>query len=253
MTSQNEYVGFRVQPDEYPNGQNDYGESDHPPKAFDRPTPIMRTAKPSSFSQQQSSGHSNPFGLSPLAFGMLIALVTALIVGATIGAGLGVSLAKKERCDASVSMATSMLASTSATATALVDFVAPKLSLNDYVVPEPSLVESLHTDCPKIDGTVIEDSNSDHYRVTCGHRVVGNPSIITWSGLIAYLLQHCVQACFLINNWGGHGEQLCTAVSWSKAMSHSAEINAGANCWLFNYSADSIELEESHTIAVMLA
>jgi hypothetical protein len=34
-----------------------------------------------------------PFGLTPLAFGSLVALVTMIIVGATVGGGLGGTLA----------------------------------------------------------------------------------------------------------------------------------------------------------------
>lgn len=35
----------------------------------------------------------NPFGLSPLLFGLLIAALTAIVVGAAVGGGLGGTLA----------------------------------------------------------------------------------------------------------------------------------------------------------------
>jgi hypothetical protein len=41
----------------------------------------------------------NPFGLRPVTFGLLIALVTLIIVGAAVGGGLGGSLAaSKKQC-----------------------------------------------------------------------------------------------------------------------------------------------------------
>ncbi|KAI4862215.1 hypothetical protein F4820DRAFT_431226 [Hypoxylon rubiginosum] len=154
----------------------------------------MGTAKPSSLSQQHSPEHHNPFGLRRLAFGALIALVTALIVGAAMGGGLGSAITKKEECDTSPLVVTSTesflipastsapTASTSAASTALVN----------YAAPEPSLVQTLDDNCPKLNNTILEDTNADQYRVTCGYRVLGNPSITTWSALVAYSLQDCV-------------------------------------------------------------
>ncbi|KAI1767700.1 hypothetical protein GGR53DRAFT_481316 [Hypoxylon sp. FL1150] len=259
MPLQHEYSGFHVQPIEYPNGPNhlpEVHEPNHPPETFEYTlAPSMGVVKPGNLLQQQSSEDGNPFGLSPLAFGTLIALVTTLIVGAAIGGGLGSALAKKGHCDASPSVVTSMPTSTSLPTSSTVNPTsstsAAATALVDYVAPEPSRVESLHINCPELDGTLIEDSNLDQYRVTCEQRILGNPSITTWSGLIAYSLQDCVQACFLLNNWGAGGQKACTAVSWCRTMSYSAEINAGANCWLFNSSSNSLEINSNHTVAVM--
>jgi hypothetical protein len=44
-----------------------------------------------------SKPHRNPWDLSPLMFGFLVALVTLIIVGAALGGGLGGSLASAQK------------------------------------------------------------------------------------------------------------------------------------------------------------
>lgn len=264
MFSPHEHTGFRVQPIEYPNGLNHLPEVHEqvqlPEAVQNKPAPIIEEANPSNVSQQQESPeHRNPFGLTPLAFGVLVALVTASIVGAAIGGGLGGALGNKEKCQTFPSeitstesyIPTSTLIPISSTVIPSSSTSTISTALVDYVAPEPSLVQTLHINCPELDGTIIEDTKGDQYQVTCGYRILGNPSILTYSGLAAYSLQDCIQACFLLNNWGGGGQKLCAAVSWCKAMSYSAEINAGANCWLFNSSSNALSIESNHTIAVM--
>jgi hypothetical protein len=41
---------------------------------------------------QNASARGNPCGLGPLAFGLLIALVTSIVVGAAVGGGVGGAL-----------------------------------------------------------------------------------------------------------------------------------------------------------------
>jgi hypothetical protein len=41
---------------------------------------------------QNASARGNPYGLGPLAFGLLIALVTSIVVGAAVGGGVGGAL-----------------------------------------------------------------------------------------------------------------------------------------------------------------
>ena len=44
-----------------------------------------------------SKSRRNPWGLSPLMFGLLVALITLIIVGAALGGGLGASLASAQK------------------------------------------------------------------------------------------------------------------------------------------------------------
>ena len=49
-----------------------------------------------------SKPRRNPWGLSPLKFGLLVALITLVIVGAALGGGLGGSLASAQKKNAYV-------------------------------------------------------------------------------------------------------------------------------------------------------
>jgi hypothetical protein len=53
--------------------------------------------------QSHSQQQKNPFGLSPLVFGLLVGAITAIIMGAALGGGLGGTLSscqsEKSKCD----------------------------------------------------------------------------------------------------------------------------------------------------------
>ncbi|KAI0166714.1 hypothetical protein GGR52DRAFT_574675 [Hypoxylon sp. FL1284] len=99
MSSQQEYDSLRIQPIEYPDGSNhlpevhesnhlpEVHESNHPPKTPEyRPAPAADIMEPGDIYQHRRiSENRNPFGLGPLAFGAIIALITALVVGAAVG------------------------------------------------------------------------------------------------------------------------------------------------------------------------
>lgn len=188
----------------------------------------------------------NPFGLNPLAFGALIALITALIVGAAVGGGLGAILAGKEECNTSPSRANST--SSSKTSEVASTTSATTTTFVDYVVPEPSLIQTLNINCPELNNTILQDKADGQYRVGCGRRILGSSETKTFTALIAYSLQDCIQACYLYNVWVG--QRNCTAVSWCKAMSYCSETNPGGNCWLFNASS-STSLDGNSTIAIL--
>jgi hypothetical protein len=188
----------------------------------------------------------NPFGLSPLAFGALVALMTTLIVSAAVGGGLGAALPRERHCDVVASSAPSTsslkpsqsLSPTSNTPTVLVN----------YVVPEPTLIQTLYNDCPTLNDTVILDTEDQQYRVACGRRLLGGVDTTTLSELVAYSLQDCIQACTLLNAWSGGLK--CSAVTWDTAMAYSYEVNIGGNCWLFD-NASSISLNDNTTTAIL--
>jgi hypothetical protein len=68
-------------------GLEHYNEQDTNKVAYGGPT--YPTRKP--YGERARS--RNPFGLSPLLFGLLIAALTAIVVGAAVGGGLGGTLA----------------------------------------------------------------------------------------------------------------------------------------------------------------
>lgn len=246
MSSPNEYSGLHVQSVEQ------LRNADHLPEAFKyRPNQEVTSAAGDCFPPEASSPRRvhpqrrNPFGLKPLAFAALVALITALIVGAAVGGGLGAVLAGKEECNtlplganSTSSSKTFEVCTTSATPTTFVD----------YIVPQPSLIQTLNIECPELNDTLLQDTAGGQYRVGCGRRILGGQEITTLTALIAYSLQDCIQACYLLNSWVGQTE--CTAVSWCKAMAYCSETNSGGNCWLFNASS-SISLDSNSTVAIL--
>ncbi len=57
------------------------------------PAPVLTPYDNSRYEEEHGASRRrtsrNPFGLSPLAFGVLVALITAIILGAALGGGLG--------------------------------------------------------------------------------------------------------------------------------------------------------------------
>src|SRR5271169_4456836 len=73
ITDQPDYSGLQHKP-------QPYAPAPAPPSVGDQKTP------------QNASARGNPFGLGPLTFGLLIALVTSIVVGAAVGGGVGGAL-----------------------------------------------------------------------------------------------------------------------------------------------------------------
>ncbi|KAI1389603.1 uncharacterized protein F4822DRAFT_205905 [Hypoxylon trugodes] len=209
----------------------------------------------------QPSAHSenrNPFNLNLLSFGALVSLITALIVGAVIGGALGASLHKsREGCEMPSSDATpseAILPSGPETTTPEPTHI-PTSTLSstestaylttDYAAPRPSRVATLDIDCPALDGTVLDDWEANQYHINCGRRYIGGGDTETWSAVVAYSIQDCLQACSLLNDWWR--TNLCTAVTWCSTMADCTS-QFGGNCWLFN-STPAVELNENYTIA----
>jgi hypothetical protein len=53
---------------------------------------VAPNPSPTHYSQTQQQKR-NPFGLSPLAFGLLVGVITAIVIGAALGGGIGAALA----------------------------------------------------------------------------------------------------------------------------------------------------------------
>lgn len=68
-------------------GLEHYNDQDTNKIAYGGPSYPRR----SPYGEKSRSG--NPFGLSPLVFGLLVAALTAIVVGGAVGGGLGGTLA----------------------------------------------------------------------------------------------------------------------------------------------------------------
>jgi hypothetical protein len=194
------------------------------------------------------TGNRVPFGLSALAFGLLVALATMVVVGGAIGGGLGGALASAhgKNSNAMTVTRTITIASTiasshtasSATVASTTTTSGPFLNLT---VPAAADVNSLFLDCPKLDNTLSPLSNNQRFTFTCGIDYPGGGAaysggtIATLAGLIAYSPEDCAVACSTFNAYSaqfGNGT-VCAAMTFTSDLS-AALANYGANCWLFN-------------------
>ncbi|KAI2628729.1 hypothetical protein GGR54DRAFT_636444 [Hypoxylon sp. NC1633] len=215
---------------------------DHPPEVIEY-KPAQDVAEAVSLPPRH-----NPFGLTPLAFGILVSLATALIVSAAIGGGLGAAVLANERNspvpDTVQTCATKAPPAQTPTPTPLVD----------YVLPEPSLIQSLHVDCPALNDTLVQDEldAGARYRVRCGTSIVGQSETSVVASLAAYSFQDCLRACSLANQWAGAGagvgSSACVAVTWCQAMSFCGLDRW--NCWLRNATSPTVG-ESNYTTGIL--
>jgi hypothetical protein len=102
----------------------------------------------------------------------------------------------------------------------------------------PSQVQVIDNSCP--DG---ELKSYDNTRFTCEeHKEVSERDI---TGLVAYTLQICIDACAKYNEFRDMDDgDKCGGVVLASSLSHSYASSKGANCWLKTVEAQR-ELKES--------
>ncbi|ETI24544.1 hypothetical protein G647_03913 [Cladophialophora carrionii CBS 160.54] len=195
----------------------------------------------------------NPWGLSPLAFGLLVAAVTAVIVGAAVGGGVaGAMSGNDSKASKSNATATVTITATStATATTAIDISSPTdsalplpSSLENYVVSEPYYVSTLfNPGCPDSNSR-IDVQYDTSFDLFCGVDMQNhvddeaNPDlqVADVSGLFAYSITDCLYACanaiYFNEQWGDEFGG-CKGVTWQYQMAQSNSSDF-ANCWLKN-------------------
>ncbi|KAI8932929.1 hypothetical protein NX059_010400 [Plenodomus lindquistii] len=153
---------------------------------------------------------STILGLRSRNFWILVVLAIAFVAIA-IGGSVGGTLAVQNK---------SSTPTTDPSATSV-------LAVDNYTPLPPSAVTSINITCPErlrsYDGGIydcVEEYNA---------KWVGD---IT--GVLAYTLQQCVDACTTYNKMQGTGK--CTAVVLDRNMAQKYAANNGATCWLKNMS-----------------
>ncbi|EXJ92008.1 hypothetical protein A1O3_00558 [Capronia epimyces CBS 606.96] len=190
----------------------------------------------------------NPWGLSPLAFGILVAAVTAVIVGGAVGGGVAGAMSNKHSdssdLPASTVTITATASSASSASTATSSLPLPS-SLKNFVAPEPYYVGTLENPgCPQ-DTSTIEVQYSNAFSLYCGidfHSGVPDLTdsslvVADFVGLFAYSITDCLYACsnarHFFSQWGQDHMQTCKGVTWNYQMAQS-NSSGNANCWLKN-------------------
>ena len=194
------------------------------------------------------TGNRVPFGLSALAFGLLVALTTMVVVGSAIGGGLGGALASAHGKNSNamtvtrtITIASTIASSPTASGATVACTTATSGPFSNLTVPAAADVASLFLDCPNLNNAKSTPSNNEQFTFTCGVSYPGGGAaysggtIATLAGLIAYSPQDCAVACSTFNAYSaqfGNGT-VCAAMTFASDLS-VASTTYGANCWLFN-------------------
>ncbi|KAH7080893.1 hypothetical protein FB567DRAFT_115092 [Paraphoma chrysanthemicola] len=158
---------------------------------------------------------------------LVIALVlVGVIIGGSVGGVMAVQNSRSTPVSASTPNAPSVPSQfPSATSIPLASASATPSSSSLYIPPPASSVLAIDISCPSI----LEAYNGKGYR--CFKDTDIN-SIGDITGITAYSLQQCVDACSTMNEVAGTTR--CRAVALSQALSDEYGHNRGANCWLKN-------------------
>ncbi|KIW14202.1 hypothetical protein PV08_06983 [Exophiala spinifera] len=218
-----------------------------PPEAVAEPSPPL--------------GKRNPWGLSPLTFGLLVATITALVVGGAVGGGVAGAMSGQDSDSNSesnaalqrVSVPTATITITasadggtgSVTGTSSTSTPSPS-SLQNYVVAEPYFVGSLeYPDCNTDTQVITTSKYSRLFTLYCGIDMGSstpddtNPdlTVADYVALFAYTVTDCLYACsnmvYFADRWGQDSQHSCKGVTWNGAMAAS-NTSDFANCWLKN-------------------
>ncbi|EXJ93822.1 hypothetical protein A1O1_02215 [Capronia coronata CBS 617.96] len=209
----------------------------------------------------------NPWGLSPLAFGILVAAVTAVVVGGAVGGGVAGAMSSKrsDSSSAPVSVVTVTADSSSATttstgsspsATSTTTLPLPS-SLQNFVVPEPYYVDTLENPgCSGDNSKIVIQEMNVAFDLFCGVDMQNSIPDLTDSslvvadvvGLFAYSITDCLYACanarHFVSLWGqdheGGNMQTCKGVTWNFEMAAS-NTSDQANCWLKNGTSNGFQ------------
>ena len=238
--------------------------SDVEPPGLEVHTPPMRWFNPP---QPPGKGHAfsnlsfddtvssqtrrNPFGLKPLAFGLLVAAITALVVGAAVGGGVGGTLSKS-----STSTANATIPGAATPTSALIS------SPTNFTVADPSSVTNLNVDCTSLvrqpytyrfafEGVPFQET----FHFSCGEDLTDSTAgtngnlISDLVQMVAYRIEDCIAACVSLN--AASGSPYCLAVVFDTALNETY-LESQANCFLKNSTGNMTISRDSRMTAKLV-
>ena len=218
---------------------------------------------------QNASARGNPCGLGPLAFGLLIALVTSIVVGAAVGGGISSHSSRYGsfafKCSSNRNTrpeATTVSISPQSTTTVTVTETAYPTSTPNisYAAALPQDVVTVKWDCPSITSYTTSNLQTNQvFAVTCGVDYYNNIAAIQGGivadivGIVAYSAADCMEACANMNifasQWGFSTK--CAGITFGEQMSIEYS-NHGANCFLKNgTSVNPLSSDEALSASVV--
>ncbi|OAL48512.1 hypothetical protein IQ07DRAFT_632853 [Pyrenochaeta sp. DS3sAY3a] len=208
-----------------------------------QPSSLPQFAPGKAIQYEQPPAHPQPaakpkiLGLQRQTF-LLVLVLVVVIIAATVGGGVGGSLAvQNARTKASslgqTTTIISVFPSSSQGSASITDILstsatssAPSSSVSVYYPPAPSLVALVNSSCPA-SGKITVEVLDEFATYSCTEKTdfIGNDI----TGLVAYTLVQCLEACGQANRVQGGGT--CVAVVHSP-MLNIQYARFGANCFL---------------------
>ena len=208
-----------------------------------------------------------PFGLTPLVFGLLAALV-GFLVGGGLGGGIGAGLSNKSStavttCPASSTDTPTPASGTSASSSTPSsnpgEFVY-SLPVNNFTVPPYYNVSSTYSSCPNTTPSPYTDQHYQSYEFLCGTVYApGQPAdpkyghvIGDLASALAYSIEDCTLMCTLWNtNPSIPHVKVCRGVSWSPDIK-AAFNKFGSNCVLKNATGPGDRYTKPYIVSAKL-
>ncbi|KIX09398.1 uncharacterized protein Z518_00477 [Rhinocladiella mackenziei CBS 650.93] len=199
------------------------------PVAPDAPTP-------------QSPRRRLPWGLSILAYTLLIAVITFLITAGAVGGALGGVLASQDDSDSSTQTQTATVTVTNTAPTAS---ATPSGLVNNYTPLLPDQVNTTALQC--VDQATINSATGEQFQLNCNINFPDNDMI----NIIAYTLDACINACSNMNTFAG--EEQCRGILFNANL-QKTNANQNGNCWLKSIMANpSVDRAPPSVGAVLLS
>jgi hypothetical protein len=168
-------------------------------------------------------------GLRRRNFWILVVLAVVVVIAA-VGGAVGGSMAVRQSNDEPVLRASPSPSAVSSTPSASVS--ASQISTNrtaaatqTYLPPAAKDVVWIDTSCPS---SPLRSWDNGRYACTEDRNIQGGDI----TGISAYSIQQCIDACSTWNAGEGSSGKKCKAVAIGADLEHAYEINKGANCWL---------------------
>ncbi|KAF2827846.1 hypothetical protein CC86DRAFT_465677 [Ophiobolus disseminans] len=185
----------------------------------------------------------------------ILAVIAAVIVAATISGSVGGAMAVRDsgsKADQVVQQtptptSAQPIPTSSPTGTSAAPASSGSATSSKYVPILASAVPLIDISCPSSSSPPLKSFNGKQYACTENRNIVGNDI----TGISAYSLQQCIDACSTMNTRDG---KKCAAVTIGPDLAHAYEINNGANCWLKEKSSPTISYtvnDVGGTIAIL--
>jgi len=152
----------------------------------------------------------------------ILVVVAVVIAAATVGGSVGGSMAVRTKSEEIAQQAAPTSSSLSVSQSRSASASSTSASASAYIPPAATSIPLIDTSCPSL----LRSWDNKQYTCTEYRNIQGGDI----TGISAYSIQQCIDACSTYNSVAGSTK--CRAVAIGADLGHAYEINKGANCWL---------------------